>query len=85
LKIINKSTSIKNIVEITDYSMSSVKIRVESLVSKGLIDYDIEATKKLGKEFVIITEKGVKTAKRIDEIINKKKISENPAPNKGCS
>ena len=80
LRLSNKSIPIKLICEITDLSFSTVNIRLGSLLSKNLIDYDMAATKQLGKEFVIITEKGIKTAKRIDDIISKLKI-ENPAPN----
>ena len=74
LKISNKSIPIKAICEVTDYSIGSVKIKLDSLVSKGLIDYDLDAARQLGKEFVFITEKGVKTTKKVEEIISKAKI-----------
>jgi DNA-binding MarR family transcriptional regulator len=73
LKDINKSVSIKPISEITDYSYTTVRLQIEKLVSKGLIDYDKAATKKLKKEIVFITEKGIRTTKGIHEILNKVK------------
>ncbi len=80
LRASNKSIPVKIISEVTDFSLVSVKAKLDLLVSKNLIDYDIEATKQLGKEFVFITEKGIKTAKRIDEIIGKLKMPISPAP-----
>jgi DNA-binding MarR family transcriptional regulator len=74
LRLTNKPIPIKLICEITDLSNSTVSIRLDSLLSKNLIEHDLAATKQLGKEFVIITEKGIKTAKKIDDIISKLKI-----------
>jgi hypothetical protein len=79
LRISNKSLPYKIISETTDLSLTTLKLRLDSLIAKSLIDYDLEATKQLGKEFVFITTKGIKTAAKIDEIITKRKIENNPS------
>lgn len=83
MRVSNKSIPYKTISEITDFSANSVKVKVESLISKGLLDYDVDASKHLGKEFVVITEKGAKTAKKIDEIISKMKMDTKPSSQPG--
>lgn len=74
LKTLQNAASYDKLSSILDFATSSISKTVDTMVSDGLLEFDIEVSKKFNKDFVKITSKGVRKVDRIDKIIENSRM-----------
>ncbi|GHT14347.1 hypothetical protein AGMMS4956_12010 [Bacteroidia bacterium] len=76
LKTLQNSASYEKLSSTLDFAISSISKTVDTMVSDGLLEIDIEVSKKFNRDFVKITSKGVRKVEKIDKIIENSRIKE---------
>jgi predicted transcriptional regulator len=81
LKLSQKPLSISKISMTLDISLVSTQSNLKKLVDKGMCEHDLEISKQLKGEYVLITLKGVKIVEKINSLVYEMKELQYNKPN----